>query len=278
MSYKRLFKDKVFITSLAIFLSILLYGIIHIKFIAKTNPGRWYVVPKGLPPSIVYPFGTTLTGQNLIDVVFAALLNSFTIDAIAAAMTVVVTIILASVAVLLKRSAAALVTVADIIGSLPLLPILIVILYAWRDVITLPVIGLILGIFGWAWPSRALIALLAGLSERTFIYTSYLSGMPKYIIILRDFMPYILRYNLVNFINYFLWALSMETTAAMFGAMKMEIPTIGTTLFWAIRFQAIFLGLWWWYTIPIVFLILTLISLYVVGIKIDEYLITGKVM
>lgn len=278
MSYRRLLKDRAFTSSFIILLSILLYSIIHIRYIAKTDPGRWYVVPQGLPPSYKYPFGTTLTGQNLVDVVPAALLNSLTIGIVTASVSVLITILLASAVALMKRGTSVLLTLIDTMSSIPPLPVLIVLIFAWRDVITLPMIGLILSIFGWAWPSRALIALLVSLSGRLFVYTSYLTGAPRRIIILKDFMPYILRYTLVNFMGLILWAIGMETTVSMFGAMKMETPTIGTTLFWALRYQAFLLGLWWWYTIPTIFLIAVVVSLYIIGTKIDEYIFTGRVM
>jgi peptide/nickel transport system permease protein len=92
---------------------------------------------------------------------------------------------------------------------------------------------------------------------------------------IKEFMPYLIRYILVGFINLMLWGIGMETTVAMFGAMKMEIPTIGTTLYWALRYQAFLLGLWWWYLIPVTFLVALVLPLYIIGMKIDEYLITA---
>lgn len=275
MGYKELSRDKVFIIALTTLIAILLYCFIYIRYFVKTDPGRWYVVPQGLPPSSQYPFGTTMTGQNLADVLPVALLNSLSIGLVTASISVFITIILASVIALVKRGAGILLTLIDVMSSIPPLPILITLIFAWRDIITLPMVGLILAIFGWAWPSRSLASLLISLRERTFVFTSYLTGAPKYIVIFKDFMPYVLRYTLVSFVNLMLWAIGMESTVSMFGAMKMEIPTIGTTLYWALRFHAFLLGLWWWYTIPTVFLIAIVVSLYLVGIKIDEHMFLG---
>ncbi|MDK6028497.1 ABC transporter permease subunit [Ignisphaera sp. 4213-co] len=277
MGYRELIRDKVFIVALAVFLFIVLFSIIHLRYFVKTNPGRWYQVPQGLPPSLQYPFGTTLTGQNLFDVIPAALLNSLTIGFVTASVSILITIVLASTTALIRRGISIILTFIDIMSSLPPLPALITLVFAWRDIITLPMIGLILSIFGWAWPSRALVSLLISLKERTFIYTSYLTGAPKYTIVLKDFIPYTLRYLLVNFVNLVLWAIGMETTVAMFGAMKMEVPTIGTTLYWALRYQSFLLGLWWWYTIPTIFLVIVVVTLYIIGIKIDEHIFYGGV-
>ncbi len=272
MGFKDMVKDKMFIAVLTIVIGIVLYIVIYTNYFIKIDPSKWYSHPQGIPPSSKYPFGTTLTGQNLVDLVPAALKNSIVIGVTTALTSTVIAITLAALVTIARKGVSALMIFIDTMCTIPPLPILIVMIFTWRDYITMPVIGLILSIFGWAWPSRALISTLSSLKERTFIYTSYLSGLPSYMIMFKDFMPFIMRYILVGFINLMLWAIGMETTISMFGAMKMETPTIGTTLYWALQYQAFLLGLWWWYLIPVLFLIALVLPLYMIGIKIDEYL------
>jgi peptide/nickel transport system permease protein len=276
MSFKDMAKDKTFLISTAIIVAIILFIVIYPAVFTKVDPSKWYSHPSGIPPfkDYRYPFGTTLTGQNVIDLVPVALRNSLIIGVVAAAVSVIVAIILSALVALAKRGTTALMVFIDTMCSIPPLPVLIVAIFAWRDYITIPSIGLILSIFGWARPSRTLVSILIGLRDRIFVYTSYLSGLPSYMIVLKDFMPYILRYLLVNFINLTLWAIGMEITISMFGAMKMEIPTIGTTLYFALQRHAVMLGLWWWYAIPAIFLIALVLPIYIVGVKIDEYLIS----
>jgi peptide/nickel transport system permease protein len=272
MGFKDMVKDKMFIAMLSIVIGIVLYIVIYTNYFIKIDPSKWYSYPQGIPPSSKYPFGTTLTGQNLVDLVPVALKNSIVIGITTALTSTIIAIVLAALVTIAKKGVSALMIFIDTMCTIPPLPILIVMIFTWRDYITMPVIGLILSIFGWAWPSRALISTLSSLKERTFIYTSYLSGLPSYMIMFKDFMPFIMRYILVGFINLMLWAIGMETTISMFGAMKMETPTIGTTLYWALQYQAFLLGLWWWYLIPVLFLIALVLPLYMIGIKIDEYL------
>jgi peptide/nickel transport system permease protein len=272
MGFKDMVKDKMFIAMLSIVIGIVLYIVIYTNYFIKIDPSKWYSYPQGIPPTSKYPFGTTLTGQNLVDLVPVALKNSIVIGITTALTSTIIAIVLAALVTIAKKGVSALMIFIDTMCTIPPLPILIVMIFTWRDYITMPVIGLILSIFGWAWPSRALISTLSSLKERTFIYTSYLSGLPSYMIMFKDFMPFIMRYILVGFINLMLWAIGMETTISMFGAMKMETPTIGTTLYWALQYQAFLLGLWWWYLIPVLFLIALVLPLYMIGIKIDEYL------
>uniref|UniRef100_A0A7C5THR4 ABC transporter permease n=2 Tax=Ignisphaera aggregans TaxID=334771 RepID=A0A7C5THR4_9CREN len=272
MGFKDMVKDKMFIAVLSIVIGIVLYIVIYTNYFIKIDPSKWYSHPQGIPPSSKYPFGTTLTGQNLADLVPTALKNSIVIGITTALTSTIIAITLAALVTIARKGVSALMIFIDTMCTIPPLPILIVMIFTWRDYITMPAIGLILSIFGWAWPSRALISTLSSLKERTFIYTSYLSGLPSYMIMFKDFMPFIMRYILVGFINLMLWAIGMETTISMFGAMKMETPTIGTTLYWALQYQAFLLGLWWWYLIPVLFLIALVLPLYMIGIKIDEYL------
>ncbi|MEM0152806.1 MAG: ABC transporter permease subunit [Ignisphaera sp.] len=275
MKLPSIFKDRSFLIPLSILLGIVVYIIVYPALFIRVDPTRWYVVPKGLPPSQDYPFGTTLTGQNIADLVPIALRNSIVIGGTTALTSIAIAVVLSMLVVLVRKGVTATMTFIDTMCTIPPLPVLIVLLYGWRDYITMPLIGLILSIFGWAWPSRALISILSSLRERTFIHTSYLSGLPTYLIMVKDFIPYILRYILIGFVNLSLWGIGMETTVAMFGAMRMDIPTIGTTLYWSMHFQAFILGLWWWYMIPTLFLIVFILSLYALGVKLDEYLTAG---
>ena len=275
MGFKDMVKDKVFIASVSIIVGIILYTFIYPAYFTKMDPTKWFTHPLRIPPNPQYLFGTTLTGQNLADLVPVALRNSLMIGLTTAITSIIIAILLSALVTLLRRGVSGVMVFIDTMCTIPPLPVLIVMIFTWREYITMPTIGLILSIFGWAWPSRALISILSSLKVRTFVYTSYLSGLPSYMIMIKEFMPYLIRYILVGFINLMLWGIGMETTVAMFGAMKMEIPTIGTTLYWALRYQAFLLGLWWWYLIPVAFLVALVLPLYIIGMKIDEYLITA---
>lgn len=274
MSFKDLIKDRVFIVSLSIVVGLALYTVIYPAYFTKVDPTKWYTYPQGIPPCPQFPFGTTLTGQNLADLVPVALRNSLTIGLTTALTSTAIAIAISALATLIRRLSTAVMTFIDVMCTIPPLPILIILIFTWREYIAIPTIGLILSITGWAWPSRALTSILSSLRERMFVFTAYLCGLPLYKIVAKEFMPFLMRYIFVHFINLTLWGIGMETTISLFGAMKMETPTIGTTLYWALRYQAFILGLWWWYLIPTLFLIAFLVSLYTINMKVDEYLMT----
>ncbi|PNV78855.1 MAG: peptide ABC transporter, partial [Dictyoglomus turgidum] len=73
-------------------------------------------------------------------------------------------------------------------------------------------------------------------------------------------------------INNMSWAIGMEMTLAILGLTNLEIPTLGTMLQWALSYQALLLGLWWWLFTPVVTSVFLFVSLYLLSVSISEYL------
>jgi len=277
MAYAYTFRDLLmntkFIVPLAIVIGLLIYAFVY-PMTFTINPGRWYYAPRGLPPSPKYPFGTTATGQDVFLIVPVALRNTLIISFVAAALGIVIALTLGSVAALTRNQIVRGIvsTFIDVMCMLPSLPILMVVLYAWRDYLALPSIGAIMSTLGWTFTGRAIRGFLESLKNRLFIYTSYLSGLSLGKVILKDVVPYLLRYMMVSFVSMMVWAIGNEVTISVFGAMKMEEVTIGTTIHWALHYNAIFLGQWWWIAFPILFLAIFMLSLYTVIMEVDTYL------
>ncbi|MCS7111415.1 MAG: ABC transporter permease subunit [Ignisphaera sp.] len=276
MAYVYRFKELAlrpkFLIPLTLFTGLLVYAFIYTATI-NINPGRWYYAPPAQPPNPSYPFGTTSMGQDLFLLVPMALRNTIVISFVAAVISVLIAWGIGSTAALSSTVArSALMTLVDIVCVLPGLPLLMVIFYTWRDHLTIPLIGIIMGLIGWAFPARAVYAMVSSLRQRTFIYTSYFSGLAIYKIVIKDFIPFLLRYLMINLVSTMTWAIGNEVTTSIFGAMKMEEVTIGTTIHWAMYYQAILLGVWWWLAIPVVFLVSFVLSLYVLMVEIDRYI------
>ena len=64
----------------------------------------------------------------------------------------------------------------------------------------------------------------------------------------------------------------MVIVLAILGLVSLDIPTLGTTLQWAINYQAMLLGHWWWILTPVILTILLLVALYWFSISVSEYL------
>lgn len=259
-----------FVVWFSILVLLLAYAFIYPQTFS-VNPVRWYQVPGALPPSMNFPFGTTLLGQDLFKLTSLALSNTLLISFISGAIGVAIALLLGFIAAFTGRIISGITsTFIDIMCMIPGIPILMLILYAWRDRLTMPLIGLIFGAIGWTFSARIYKGLFEGLKSRLFIALSQYSGLGLAQIMIKDVMPYVMRFLMVNFIDITIWAVGNEVTISVFGAMKMDEATIGTTIYWALQYQAPLLGIWWWVVLPVIVLILAIASIYNIAITIDN--------
>jgi peptide/nickel transport system permease protein len=134
------------------------------------------------------------------------------------------------------------------------------------------VLGIIIGLFGWAWDARLFRSQILSLKEREFTKTAILSGMKTYKIITSEHLPYIIPLIMAATINNVIWVIGMEVTLSMLGLSNLNTPTIGTMIYWALQYQAIFLEKWNWILTPIISCIVLILALYMVSTSISEYL------
>ena len=56
----------------------------------------------------------------------------------------------------------------------------------------------------------------------------------------------------MGFINTILFAINLEATLAVIGLSKVEVPTLGSIIFWALNYNALFTGHFLWLVAPII--------------------------
>jgi peptide/nickel transport system permease protein len=234
---------------------------------------RWNVFPRDLPPSFQHILGTNSKGQDVFWEATFAIKNSLIIALIAAVFSRVIAVIIGLVAGYVGgRLDRFLMSINDSFLVLPLLPILILISSLIKGHMNLFSLGLILGIFGWAWDARLIRSQILSLREREFTYTSILSGTKTFNLVMREYLPFVVPLIFATIINNMAWAVGMEITLSILGLSNLEIPTLGTMLYWAIGYQAMLLGIWWWLFTPVVISVLLFVSLYLLSVSISEYL------
>jgi peptide/nickel transport system permease protein len=162
--------------------------------------------------------------------------------------------------------------ISDTFIIVPGFLLLIVVISIIKSWITIPLLGAIISIVSWPWPARQVRSMVLSLRERTFVYTAKLSGMRTSKVLLFEIMPYVLGWHLVNFTNTILFSIGTESGLAIFGLSILGDNTLGVMLYWALNYYALFRGIWWWITAPIVTLVLIFISFYLVSIGLSEYL------
>jgi peptide/nickel transport system permease protein len=86
----------------------------------------------------------------------------------------------------------------------------------------------------------------------------------------REMMPNLLPYLAASFTGNVGINILAATSLEVLGLGPTRIPTLGMTIFYAIRASAILRGMWWWWGLPIVMLVLIFLALWLITIGLDE--------
>jgi len=268
---KDLFRDYRFVLSFCV-LCLLLF-LAFLTVFSPYDPTLWGVVPRDLKPSWKYLLGTSSKGQDIFWQAAFAVRNSLIISVIAGVVSRVIAVIVGMVAGykggLTDRI---LMFLSDSFLVIPLFLIIVMLAMLVRQMMNLVTLGLLLAIFGWAWDARLIRSQILSLREREFTQTAVLSGTGTLRLVLKEYMPFATPLVFSTLINNMSWAIGMEITLAILGLVNMDIPTLGTMLQWAISYQAMFLGYWWWLLTPVVLAILLFVALYWLSVSVSEYL------
>lgn len=268
---RELFRDYRFAVGFVVFL--LLVFLAFLSFFSPYDPIRQLQVPRDKPPSRAHILGTNSKGQDVFWEATFAIRNSLIIALIAGVLSRIVAIVVGFVAGYrggtLDR---VLMGVADGLLVIPLFLILVMVAMLLRGSLTLVNTGLLLAFFGWAWDARTIRSQILSLREREFTKTSMLSGNGTMALVTREYLPFTTPLIFSTLINNVAWAIGMEIVLAILGLVRLEIPTLGTTLQWAITYQAMLLGHWWWIMTPITLTVLLLVALYWLSVSVSEYL------
>ncbi|MFL7870242.1 MAG: ABC transporter permease [Anaerolineales bacterium] len=268
---KDLFQDYRFAFSFVVLVIILIMAIL--SFFSPYDPTLWNVVPRDMPPSAEHWLGTDSNGQDIFWQATFAVRNSLIISLIAAIVSRVIAILVGMVAGYSGGNTdRVLMFISDSLLVIPLFLIMVMIAMLVREYMNLVVLGLMLAVFGWAWDARLIRSLILSLREREFTKTAVLSDTGTVKLVLNEYMPFAMPLIFSTLINNMSWAIGLEMTLAILGLVNINIPTLGTMLNWAIYYQSILLGRWWWVLTPVVLALFLFIALYWLSVSISEYL------
>ena len=218
---------------------------------------------KNLPPSWDHLLGTTAIGQDIFWFLVFSIRNSLTLGILVGlGVTLIATAVGLSAGYIGGNFERGVMLIVDSFITIPLLPILIILGALIRGNSSFLTVGLIIMIFGWAWGARTIRSMALTLREREFINMAKFSGANTFDILLREVFPYVTAYMLVAFINTVLFAINTEATLAVIGLSKVEVPTLGSIIFWALNYNALFTGNYVWLVAPIVSTIVLFLGLF----------------
>lgn len=269
--FKDLWQDNRFKVSFIVLIILLAYACL--SFVSPYDPTLWHVVPRDRPPSREFWLGTESRGIDVFWEASFAVRNSLIIALIAGIISRMIAVPVAMISGYKGGTTdRVLMFVNDSFLVIPLFLILVMLAMLVRSSLNLFTLGLLLALFGWAWDARVIRSEILTLRERDFTRTAILSGTGTLRMAMKEYLPFVMPLVFATLINVMAWAIGLEITLAILGLTNLDIPTLGTMIFWALSYQAVLLGYWWWLLTPVVLSILLFVSLYWLSSSISEYL------
>lgn len=221
-------------------------------------------------PSWEHPMGTESNGRDMLAVLLVGAPRSLWIGLIAASIGMFIGIILGFTAGYLGGWVDAVIrTISDSIIVIPALAVLIVIA-AYVRTVSIESMALLLALFAWPAPTRYIRAQVLSMRERGYVNMARISGASSFDIMFKEMMPNMLPYLAASFTGNVSGAILAAASLEALGLGPTRIPTLGMTIFYAIRAAAILRGMWWWWGPPILILIILFSGLFLMNIGLDE--------
>jgi peptide/nickel transport system permease protein len=234
-------------------------------------PPVWADPPARFPPAeAAHPLGTESNGRDMLATLITGTPRSLWVGFVAAGIGMLVGIILGFSAGYLGGWVDAIIrTVSDAVLTIPSLLVLIVI-SSYVKQIDITQMALLLALFAWPYPTRLIRAQVLTMRERGYVRMARLSGQSTFNIMFRELMPNLLPYLAASLAGNISAAILAATSLEALGLGPTRIPTLGMTIFYAIRSSAIIRGMWWWWGFPIVVLIIIFTGFFLMATGLDE--------
>jgi peptide/nickel transport system permease protein len=242
----------------------------------NTDLARASSSPLNLPPAWVdggtwaHPLGTESLGRDMLALIIEGAPASLRIGVIAAGAGLIVAVILGFLAGYLGGWIDDVVRVlADAAVTIPALAVMIVLAAALKS-ITVFTMALLLALFAWPAPTRLIRSQVLTMRERGYVKMARLSGLSPFDIMFKEMMPNMIPYLVASFAGGVSGAILASTSLEALGLGPSRVPTLGLTIFYAIRGSAVLRGMWWWWGPPVLVLVIIFSGLFLLSIGLDE--------
>ncbi len=260
-----------------IILLILTIGSFVLPFFTDVNPSEQGTYFKNMPVSADHFLGTNSIGQDIFWYLVFALRNSLVLGVGVSFFAIILSLLLGLSSGYVGGVYDRLIMlVTDSFIAIPSFPILIVLGTLIRGQTSFWYLGAVLVIFGWAWNARTVRSMALSLREREFINTARFSGSSTVEIILFEIFPHVYAYLVVGFINSILFVINTEAALAVIGLSNVEVPTLGSIIFWALNYNAMFIGQYMWIVAPVVTTVLLFLGLFLTSTGYNQHFATRR--
>jgi len=251
--------------------AVFILGSLVLPLFNSADPAEQGTYLKNLPLTRQHLLGTTALGQDIFWFLVVAIRNSLLLGVgVSLGITAISTFLGLSAGFIGGWYERIVVVFVDTFITIPVLPILIVVGALVRGNTSFAIVGVILICFGWAWNARTIRSMALSLREREFVNMARFSGASTFDIIYREVFPYVYAYMVVGFINTILFAINTEAALAVIGLSKVQVPTLGSIIFWALNYNALLIGQIAWIIAPIVATVTLFLGLFLTSTGYNE--------
>lgn len=238
-------------------------------YIARYSPLD-YVGPGYHPPSREYWLGTNTFGQDIFSQFVHGLRSSFLVGLMGGGIATFIGLFVGFFAGYLGGFIDELLMMfTNILIVIPTLALLIIIAayLPYRGVL---IESVIIGLTAWPWTARAVRAQTLSLRAREFVDLARISAVPTWRIILYEIAPNMLSYVFMVFILQFGGAILAAVGLDFIGLGPTRGISLGLMLQYAVLWNAVQLGMWWWIVPPGLAIALIVGGLYLTNVGLDE--------
>jgi peptide/nickel transport system permease protein len=252
-------------------------GSLVLPFMNEVDPSRQGVYQKNLPMSTKHLLGATSLGQDIFWFLVIAIRNSLMLGVAVSCVTTLTAGILGLISGYVGGLTDRILTaLMDTFIAIPAFPILIVLSTLVRGQTSFWLVGVILVFFGWPWTARTVRSMALSIRERESISMAKFSGSTTLEIVSKEVFPYVYAILVVAFIDAILWVTTTEAALAVIGLSKVEIPTLGSIIFWALSYNALFTRHYTWVVAPVIATIILFLGLFLTSTGYNQMYATRR--
>ncbi|EIV99248.1 ABC transporter permease [Thermoanaerobacter sp. CM-CNRG TB177] len=263
------FKNTKFKIGLTILLFFLILAIIG-PYISYYKDPLEYVSMSNLPPSRENWLGTTTFGQDVFTQFVYGLRSTFFIGLFGGGLATIIGLLIGFIAGykggLLDDLLMMLTNILIVIPTLALL----IIIAAYLPYRGIGIQSVIIGLTAWPWTARAVRAQTLSLRSREFVNLAKITALRPLKIVLEEIAPNMMSYVVMVFILQFAGAILAAVGLDFIGLGPTRGISLGLMMQYSVLWNAIQLGMWWWFVPPGLAITMIVSSLYFLNIGLDE--------
>jgi peptide/nickel transport system permease protein len=222
-----------------------------------------------LPPSWEHPLGTQSEGRDVLAMLLVGTPATLAIGLIGGSIGLLLGVGLGMTSGYFGGKIDTVVrNVVDVGLAIPPFAILIMIAASFK-VVSLPLMGVAVALSAWMYPTRVIRSQVLSVRTRGYVRMAKLSGIGDLRIIFGELLP-----NLIPLIA----AAAVNAVAvSILASIGLEVlglggqnQTLGTTIYFAVYYAAMWRGLWWWWLPPVLVLVAIFLGFFLISTALDE--------